>query len=187
MNCSYFLEILAAVSFDWGSIVRSIEIYTSEDKKLPVNGTDIKWSLIPLYPACQRIDLNDYFDFSRHSPTFMSIYFNKISNLSVMIKVEDRRKSLVKRPLLSSTIDYEGSLLLIENLTSGAYTNVFFTFFENINLELGKGKGCRNYPTEKFLNYMECDMDFVYNEMKDKYKIMPFWAAKTLNEITNLT
>ena len=164
-----------------------IEIYTTEDKKITVNGTDIKWSLIPLYPGCQRVDLNDYFNFSKHNPSFVCIYFNKISNLSAMVKVEDRRKSLAKRSLLSSTIDYEGSPLLIENLTSGAYTNVFFTFFENINLESGKGLGCRNYPTERFLSYMECDTDFVYNEMKSKYKIMPFWAAKNLNEVTNMT
>ena len=164
-----------------------IDIYTNEDKKITRNGSDIKWSPIPLYPACQTVDLNDYFDFSRHSPTFVEIYFNSIPNLSVMVKVEDRRKSLAKRPLLSSATDFEGGPLLIENLISGEYTNVFFTFLEHINLESDKGQGCRNYPTETFLDYMECDMDFVYNEMKSKYKIMPFWAAKTLSEVTNMT
>ena len=28
---------------------------------------------------------------------------------------------------------------------------------------------------------------FVYNKMKNHHKIMPFWAAKTLDEVTTLT
>ena len=128
-------------------------------------------------------------DFSKHVPSYIDIYFNKIPNLSAIIKLEDKLKSLSKRPVQSN----EAEALLIEDITSGEYREYSFTIFEKINLEVGhgvfkgNGKGCRNYPTDKFLNYRECDLDFVYNEMKDKHKIMPFWAAKTLNDVTNLT
>ena len=173
------------MAFDWESIVNEILVVNADNKMLIIKGQDIQWSRIPQYPACQIIDLNDYMDFSTHVPFFMDIFFHKIANLSAIIKLEDRRRSLSNRPVLSN----EGFALQIEDLTSGEYLDYSLTIFEKINLEVDQdyGKGCRKYPTEKFLNYRECDMDFVYNEMKDKYKIMPFWAAKTLNDVTNLT
>ena len=173
------------MAFDWASIVRSILVVNADSKTLIIKGKDIQWSHIPQYPACQIIDLNDYMDFLKHVPLYIKIFFNKIPNLLAIIKLEDRRKSLSNRPVLSN----EGFALQIEDLTSGKHYDYSLTIFEKINPEAGQDneKGCRNYPTEKFLNYSECDMDFVYNEMKDKYKIMPFWAAKTLNDVTNLT
>ena len=177
------------MAFDWASIVRSILVVNADSKTLIIKGKDIQWSNIPQYPACQIIDLNDYMDFLKHVPLYIKIFFNKIPNLLAIIKLEDRRKSLSNRPVLSN----EGFALQIEDLTSGEYRDYSLTIFEKIKIEAvqglfkGNGKDCRNYPTEKFLNYRECDIDFVYNEMKDKYKIMPFWAAKTLNDITNLT
>ena len=179
------VEILAAVAFDWVNIVKSIEVVNTDDKRIIIKGKDIQWSHIPIYPSCQTIDLNDYMDFSKNVASYIDIYLNNITNLAAVVKLEDRRMSLSNRPVLSN----EGFALQIEDLTSGKHYDYSLTIFEKINLEAGQGneKGCLNYPTEKFLNYSECDMDFVYNEMKDKYKIMPFWAAKTLNEITNLT
>ena len=129
------------------------------------------------------VDLNDYMDLAKHVPSYFNVWFNKIPNLSVILKLEDRGKSLSKRPLLSN----EGFPLQIGNLSLGEYHEYSFNLFEKINLEAVTGKGCRNYPTEKYISYRECDMDFVYNELKSKYKIMPFWAAKSLSEVTNFT
>ena len=53
------------------------------------------------------------------------------------------------------------------------------------NLKSDPGKRCQDYPIEKFSTYRDCDMDFVYNEMRTKYKFMPFWAANTLDEVTD--
>ena len=182
-----FLEILAAVSFDWAKIVKSIKVINIDNKVIVIDGKDIKWSFIPKYPACQTVDLNNYFDFVEHVPVLIEILFNKIPNLGVILKVEDESKSLTKRPLLSNDDDYEGIPLQIENLTSGEYHSFSFTLSEKINPESVEPKGCKNYPTKQFFSYRDCDMDFVYNEMKSKYDIMPFWAAKTLNEVTNIT
>ena len=46
-------------------------------------------------------------------------------------------------------------------------------------------KKCRNYPNEDFKSYRECDEDFVYKEMKNKYQLMPFWAANDFNEVSS--
>ena len=112
---------------------------------------------------------------------------NKIPNLSFQVKIEDKRKSLNQRTLQSQNFDYDGIPLIIENLTYSMYHEFTLSLFETIHLEIDSGQNCKNYPSDNFSNYRECDMDFVYNEMKNKYKIMPFWAAKTLDEVTNLT
>ena len=36
------------------------------------------------------------------------------------------------------------------------------------------------------LVYRECDENFVYNEMVKNYSMMPFWAAKKIDEITDI-
>ena len=112
---------------------------------------------------------------------------NKIPNLSFQVKIEDERKSLTRRTLESQTFDYDGIPLEMENLTSSMYYEFAVALFETIHLESDSGQNCMNYPTEKFKSYRDCDMDFVYKEMKNNYKVMPFWAAKTLDEVTNLT
>ena len=48
------------------------------------------------------------------------------------------------------------------------------------------GVSCKNYPTDKFSSYQECDESFVYSLMKNYFKIMPFWAARNLDEVTEL-
>ena len=130
------------------------------------------------------LNLNDYFDFSK-TFTIVEFYFNDIPNLAVSIKVEDIKKSLPKRPLSSNNNDYNGVPLKIENLTSNKFYEFSLTLSETLNLEVDSVKNCKNYPTEKFPSYIECDMEFVYNEMKNRYRIMPFWAAQNLEEVTN--
>ena len=81
--------------------------------------------------------------------------------------------------------DYDGIPLKIENLNSGMFYRFSLAFFETFNLKSDSGKNCEDYPTETFSSYRDCDMDFVYNEMRSQYKFMPFWAAKTLDEVTS--
>ena len=148
----------------------------------------MNWSFIPIFPACQTIDLNDYFDFNnKNIPIYIKFDFKKISNLGVQLKVIDKKKHLTRRPLESNMFDYDGIPLKIEELTSGMFYRFSLAFFETINLKSDAGKNCEDYPTETFSNYRDCDMDFVYNEMRNQYKFMPFWAAKTLDEVTNFT
>ena len=158
-----------------------------DSKKLVLEGKNIPWSLMPLYPACQLVDLNDYFDLNINLPSFIEIIFYKLPNLGIKIKIGDKRRSLTRRTLESSYFDYEGMPIEIKNLTSGVFFEFTLKFFERINLELENGIKCVDYPTMIFSSFNECDMAYVYNEMKNNYKIMPFWAARTLEEVTNLT
>ena len=64
------LEILTEISFDWSIIVEFIEAET-DSIKLKIKGEDMNWSFIPNFPACQTIDLNDYFDFNKNVPIYI--------------------------------------------------------------------------------------------------------------------
>ena len=178
------LEILTEISFDWSSIVKFIEVDT-DSIKLKIKGEDMNWSFIPNFPACQTIDLNDYFDFNKNVPIYIKFNLNKIPNLGVQLKVDDKKKHLIRRTLESNMFDYDGIPLKIKNLNSGMFYRFSLDFFETFNLKSDSGKNCEDYPTKTFSSYKDCDMDFVYNKMRNQYKLMPFWAAKTLDEVTN--
>ena len=45
---------------------------------------------------------------------------------------------------------------------------------------------CRNYPTEDFETFRDCDAQFVRREV-DKMGVVPFWATQDLTEVTNIT
>ena len=177
---------MRVVAFNWSGIVDHFDITTIDSKTIIVNGKDIAWSILPQYPACQTVDLSDYFDFKNNIPSYINIYFNKVPNLAIQLHIEDTKRSLSRRTLLSNLFNYGGIPLVIEKLTIGKFYSFALALSETINLETDEGKHCTNYPTEKFASYRACDMDFVYNKMKNTYKIMPFWAAKTLDEVTNL-
>ena len=132
-------------------------------------------------------DLNDYFDFKRNVPSFIEFNFNRLPSVGIKIKLSDKRKSLTRRTLESSYFDFEGMPIEIEELNSGDYHEFTLKFLEKVNLKSENKQSCEDYPTKKFPSYNDCDMAYVYNKMKNVYKIMPFWAARTLDEVTNLT
>ena len=182
-----FSEVLSDISFNWSNIVKSIDVTTTDSKNMVKEGKNMIWSLMPQYPACQTIDLNEYFDFKTNVPSYIEFNFNKISNLGVKIKIGDKRRSLTRRTLESSYFDYEGVPIEIENLKSGVFYEYTIKLLETNSIKVGNGKSCVDYPTSKFSSFNHCDMVYVYNEMKNKYKIMPFWAARNLDEVTNFT
>ena len=132
-KCVKITEVLAEVSFDWVSIVHSIYVADENQKWFILYGTNITWSFNPQYPACQVVNLNDYIDFSKSVPSYVEFYFNNIPNLALSIKIEDIRKSLPKRPLISNSNDYDGVPLHIENLTSGQFYDFSLTLTETNN------------------------------------------------------
>ena len=89
----------------------------------------------------------------------------------------------MKRTLRSTSLAYEGSPIRLE-LDEEKYKKYFLTISQQRDLE--SYSECKNYPTNSFENYRKCDEDFVYTAMK-KYNFMPFWAAKTLDEVTPIT
>ena len=57
---------------------------------------------------------------------------------------------------------------------------------QNIYSEKDKEAFCINYPTSQWINYRQCDEDFVHEEMK-KRNILPFWATNNMSEVTSIT
>ena len=157
--------------------------------KYTVTGTDIKWSLLPSYPTCQAVDLTQYFDLKKVTPKVFVFNFFPRENLELSLQIEDRGTSLLKRSLRSQRHDYLGfgSPVEIDNLSSGVFKRFHLKISQTINLEIDSGIKCRKYPNEEFQSYRSCDEDFVYKKMKNTFKAMPFWAAKTLEEVTNQT
>ena len=103
------------------------------------------------------------------------------------VTIEDRLKMLKKRTLRSNAIHYEGPRMVIEDLMSPQLLDFYLTITQTISLEKDEGMDCQNYPSQHFESFCDCDEQFVYNEMKNRYKVMPFWAAMHLDEITNMT
>ena len=171
------------VSSDWTSIVQDISIDSSNLNDY-VTGENITWSPLPHYPNCQSFDLTKYWNLKNISIKSVKLYFYKKANVSVSIHVEDKGTALEKRTLKSQTTSQEGTEMLMQNLNLKEYKRYYLSISQMRNLEMDPGVSCKNYPTVKFSSYRDCDESFVYNLMKNYYKIMPFWAARKLDEVT---
>ena len=171
------------VSSNWASIVDRILIDSSNLNDY-VLGENITWSPIPHFPNCQLFDLTKYWNLENRTIYSVRFFFYKKANVSVSLHVEDKRRALEKRTLKSQTTDEEGSQMLIQNLNLEDKKRYYLSISQIRNLEMDPGVSCQNYPTDKFFSYQECDESFVHNLMKNYYKIMPFWAARKLDEVT---
>ena len=178
--------MLSNVSMNWSSIVKEVGILTAEGTKLTITGENISWPAQFIFPTCQLIDLTDFWDLQVNTPLYMWVNFYK-HHRSVAIHILDKNKALRKRDLRSQIMDYDGSAIKIDDLMSPVKTKIFLEFSHIISLEGDPGINCVNYPNKNFLNYIECDENFVYEEMKNTFNLMPFWAAKSLDEVTNQT
>ena len=150
-----------------------------------LSGEDISWSLVPSgFPSCQSVDLTNYSTFRNFDFASVRFSFNKQENYGVSMAIEDREKSLQKRSLRSQTQEYDGTRIDIDDLSSGIYKRFFIKIELKLNLDSDSGINCKNYPNAKYLSYRMCDEIYVYNKIKHM-KVMPFWAAKTLAEVSN--
>ena len=179
-----FLDVLKNAFVNWHSIVQNISIVTKDDEWIHVKIDN--WSLVPTeYVECQTINLVE--ESMNKTPRFVLMYFNKIADIGVLVRIDDREKKLRKRGLRSQIMDYDGIPIKIEDLSSAIIRKYFLTFSQRIYLDTEEGIDCVNYPDGEYRSYQDCDENFVYNKMKNEFKIMPFWAAKSLDEVTNLT
>ena len=183
------LEILDHVTTKWKDIIIEIQLFSTLYRHVvTIKGSDIVLSSTPLFPSCQSFDISKYWTFVK--PIYHLFFKFKIvsqNNLRLHFEIEDRRRALVKRPLSSSSLAYEGDPIQFD-LKKGKFQKYFLKISQRHSLE--SFSNCKNYPnyqTNGFTNYRECDEDFVYKEMKNKYKFMPFWAAKTMDEVTKIT
>ena len=171
---------------NWSYIVKEVGILTIKGKKLTITGRDITWPKTFIFPTCQMIDLTDFWDLKLHTPLYMWLNFHK-HNRSVALTLFDKNKALRKRDLRSQIMDYDGSAIKIDDLMSPVKEKIFLSFSHIKSLEGDPGINCVNYPNGNFSSYIECDENFVYKIMKSTFNLMPFWAARSIDEVTNLT
>lgn len=103
----------------------------------------------------------------------------------VTVLIEDRTKALRRRLSKSNSLDYFGPPMETKRL-SPKIDRFVLSVAQTIELEEDPGSMCINYPTKTFASFHDCDESFVYQEMRQKYNLMPFWAAKSLDEVTKL-
>merc|ERR1711879_1037310 len=65
--------------------------------------------------------------------------------------------------------------------------HIMLNVIQTIDLELDTKKNCTNYPNENFKSYQDCDRQYFYDIMKNRYGLMPFWVTDDLNEVTNMS
>ena len=117
-----------------------------------VNGTDIRWSLTPKYPACRTFEFKDYFPNQKPLQIFFS--FNQTENLAVDLHLEDKN-FVLHRTLKSALLAYSGPKITFENLNEITYTQVILNLIQTIDSELDIKKDCTNYPNNKFKSYKD--------------------------------
>ena len=88
--------------------------------------------------------------------------------------------------MTSNAFDYEGENIELQDLSTAKSRTYALTLSQTIDLEEDEGKNCRKYPNKNFCSYRECDENFVYHEVKNNYNMMPFWAARSMDEITDI-
>ena len=157
------LEVLGRTSFDWKNIVRRIDIYSLGRESFIVFGGDIKWNLVPTFPACQSIEIQDYLN--NVTPLQLWFSFNKMNNIGVDLYLEDRH-SVVGRRVKSSVFAYLGSRITIENLKHPVYEEVIIDIKQNLESEFNADKNCQKYPNKIFQSFKSCDEKIVSDRMR---------------------
>ena len=140
------------------------------------------------HPYCTSIDIQTLFKDDWKTPT--QIFFFIKANLKqplLSFYVEDSNKRLKRRPLKSNMLSYVGpdmsgiSLRGVPNRI-----RMMYSISQFIDSEEDDMKKCKNYPYNGFLNYQECDEDFVINKFRKIYNdnILPFWVVNDLEKVT---
>ena len=78
---------------------------------------------------------------------------------------------------------YSGPNIVNEDLSEGRILNYVFSISQKIYSELDANKNCKIYPTQEYSSFIDCDEKNLYEKFM-KSKVMPYWAAKYINETT---
>ena len=178
------LDVLSNVTFDWRKIVEEVTILSWEEKWIKIPGENLSWYHHDIFPGCQNLQLLSKLELKRLRPKQIQIDFYKVDNLGVSLFLEDARKALRKRSITSNRLDYDGPFMEIENLKEPKRQKFVISIEQTINLESDPDKRCKNYPVGQYDSYRECDEDYVYDFMKSHNHMMPFWATRSMDQVT---
>ena len=162
-----------------------VGVYTPEDDYYEYDGANIEWDVMPQFPSCQGFDPREYFNLDSYTPLQIFIDVAQEYNMGVSFYFEDNNKSL-RRKQKSNILSYTGPSFKNLNLFDPIYMEGIFQLSQTINSEKDPSKKCKNYPYNGFKSYYNCDEEHLYKLFSTKYKIMPPWVAKYIDEVTNL-
>ena len=108
----FSLEFLQNSLLKWRNLIKKIHVSIGNDKYVTIMGKSIRWKLAEQYPACQNLDLHDYFYLKNKSPSFIVFKFNVLRNLGVALFTEERNKA-TSRSLKFNRLTYSGPTITI--------------------------------------------------------------------------
>ena len=79
---------------------------------MTIMGKSIRWKLAEQYPACQNLDIHDYFHLEYKTPSFIVFTFNFLGNLGVSLFIEERNKA-TSRSQKFNRLTYSGPTISI--------------------------------------------------------------------------
>ena len=140
---------------------------------------------MPSFPLCYNLDLNDYFNLEHQTPLYFLITIRQVSGVGIWLVVEDRLKSVSKRPLKTLEESFKGYPLWIKNLNQEKYVSNLFKISQTIYSTRDANNPCVIYPTNQYKSYDDCDQDYVLDTLKKTTPgLKPFWAVRNLNDTT---
>ena len=154
-----------------------LSLITLSLQKQVQSGEDI-FETPSIFPSCKMLKMNSV-------PSPDRIVFKIKTSHRVTFLIEDKMKTLRKRISKSNSLDYVGSVISTTKLKPNI-DRFILSFKQTIDLESEAGSMCVDYPTNIFKSFHDCDEHYVYQEMKHKYNLMPFWASENLDEVTRL-
>ena len=117
------------------------------------------------------------------TPQYIPFTFRRDSTRSAEIFVEDRLVSL-KRASSFSKFSTVGPRI---QRTKKKFKGYALEIDQEISDERDKKFGCRNYPTESYPTYQDCDKDFVRKWVENQTNLVPVWASENQNETTTFS
>ena len=118
---------------------------------------------------------------SNHTPSFIRFFFNLDPKYSAEVHVEDRIVSLQRANAFAK---FSTNGPMITN-TDKKYKGYALEIEQEIFDEKDDKIGCKNYPTELFSSYYDCDKNYTQKWMeKHLSNLVPVWASKSINETT---
>ena len=140
---------------------------------------DLEKMEYPNYPDnCWTLDVLKQ---TNQTPFFIRFVFNLDPDYSAEVHVEDKLVAL-RRANAFAKFSTDGPI--IDN-TDQKYKGYALEIEQEIFDEKDEQIGCRNYPTELFATYYDCDQNHTNNwTRKLMPNLVPVWASKSINDVT---
>ena len=164
------------ITTDPWKFLQRIKLYLLESKRQTLSLDDMEY---PNYPDnCWTLDVAKQ---TNGTPTYIAFTFKPSPIYSAEVSIEDRLISL-KRASTFSKFSQTGPTL---STTAADFKGYALEIDQEISDEGQTSFGGKNYPTEEYSSYQDCDSDFVRKYVKDHTtNWIPVWASESPNLTT---